>query len=213
MLKHFLALTLVAFLPALGHGGDLKRSPTSAKDGHKRLRELSTTPDNWDDLQSENQLDEKPAPPKAIAHSPMRKPAATASRAPASVPSVHPAPAAVVIPRPAKTRLARPPSMTFEAYMLENAINPAMTLKIQDHQKAFADISRPAVITIPGAEPDTIEPPSSTTNTVNGNTTTGGQNPILPSVGAPAVGFSPAAGSSYTPPGGSSSSGAGLPIR
>jgi len=279
MLRHFLALALVAFLPALGHGDGLndvckespdlctgtlaphkaapaaqppkatakkrelstnqvmstnsktvKRSAHGPKDGHKRLDELSTTQDNWDDLQSDNQFYEKPAAPKP-APAPARKPASsrgpssTASRGPASIPSTHAVPAAAVIPPPAKTPPPRASNMTFEAYMMENAINPAMSLKIQDHQKAFADLARPAVITIPGAEPDIVAAPSTTTNTVNGTstvtpagvtagaTTTGGQNPISPSVGTPGDMSTGGSGSSYSPSGGSSSSSAGLPIR
>ncbi|MGZ3721979.1 MAG: hypothetical protein ACXVA9_03550 [Bdellovibrionales bacterium] len=166
MLRQILSLVLVAVFPlsALaqkcrqpGKSYNLEQAnlplckgKTAATQGHKHLEEMRTTPEKWDELTNAEALpDDKPERTQYQAPARTRTPAATparpvaGSRGPASVAPVARAPAAAVIP---------PANMSFDDYIAENARNPALSRLIPDHQKAFADTSAPAVITIPGSE-------------------------------------------------------------
>jgi hypothetical protein len=162
MMRQILALVLgLAFAGAV-HAGSLedefnnlpaKPARNSARvkrsvPKHKRLDEMHTTQERWNELQSDNALqhdDEREAYRAPVRTRPAMNPRAVSNRAPASVPAALPASA------PAPTQLSFA-SLSFEEYLKENGRNPALNRHIPDHQKAFADASAPAVISLPDSD-------------------------------------------------------------
>jgi hypothetical protein len=136
-----------------------KPKPKTTAAGHRRLDEMSTTPDQWDDLMNANAA-QAPAPAPKPTPPPVPRLPATSSTVVTSAPKRAPAMAFATPVTPVKFTLPPPPKpaaqMSFEEYMAQNASNPALSSKIDDHQKAFADLSKPAIITIPGADPEPV---------------------------------------------------------
>ena len=172
MLRQNLAMVLALSLAAAYAGDAFAKSVN----GRRRLDEMKTTPDKWDELMNAEALpDDKPERPvyQAPATRPQRVPQAGAPQAAgfpqAVAPRAYPLNASTRIVNttsrgpaslePSATRIAPPvavfpvASFTFDEYIADNARNPLLTSKIADHQKAFADTAGPAVITIPGSEP------------------------------------------------------------
>jgi hypothetical protein len=182
MLRQNLALVLVCTLPLAAQAQKCRqpgkaynldqanlplcktKSAANSK-GRKRLDEMQTTPEKWDELMNAEAMpDDKPERPQYQAPVKTRVPAAATATRPATATSRNPAsvantgvrnPASIA---PAAARVAPLPAafpvanLTFEDYVAENARNPALSTRIPDHQKAFADTSGPAVITIPGSD-------------------------------------------------------------
>lgn len=147
MMRQNLALVLIVALGPLAHAGTKKP---------KRLQELKTTQSNWEDLMSDDQLeDEKPkrqvvrvppstkTPPTPVHRPPARSSAAVTSQ---TGEQLQRKPASVQ-PMQLKPSSAFPvAAITFEEYMAENARNPALSKLIPDHQVAFQDTTGIAYI-------------------------------------------------------------------
>lgn len=144
MMRQNLALVLIVALVPLAHA-DTKK--------HKRLQEMKTTQDNWDELMSDDQLEDEKPKRQAVRVSPVTRTRPAAVRRPAAATAAPQAtqqqrkPASIQPMQQMKPASAFPvAAITFDEYMADNARNPALSKSIPDHQLAFQDTTAIAFI-------------------------------------------------------------------